>query len=258
MMPAPFKPLVLIPSYNTGRILAPTVAGALEHAAPHPVRVVIDGSTDNSAASLDPLVQRHPERLAVLHRTRNGGKGCAVLHALEPAAAEGHTHVLTLDADGQHPVDRIPDFFRMGERYPQDLIMGDPVFGPDVPTARLKGRKLTIWWTDLETPGARLGDTLFGMRLYPLDGLRKAFRQTPFARGYDFDPEVAVRLAWMGHRPRQLSVPVRYLRPGEGGISHFNYLRDNFKLTLLHFRLVPEFLLIRLYPFLKYRREWRR
>ncbi len=257
-MPTPFKPLVLIPSYNTGPILAGTVEKALEHAAPHPVWVVIDGSTDDSEAALAPLLDKDPERLRVLRRTRNGGKGRAVHHALDAAANAGHSHVLTMDADGQHPADRIPEFLRLGKRFPEDLIMGAPVFGPDVPTARLKGRKLTIFWTDLETPGAALGDTLFGMRLYPLDGLRKAFRQTVFARGFDFDPEIAVRLTWLGCRPRQLAVPVRYLRPDEGGVSHFNYLRDNIKLTLLHVRLVPEFLLLRLVPYLKYRRQWRK
>ncbi len=252
----PFKPLVLIPSYNTGRLLPETVSGALAHAVPHSVWVVIDGSTDGSERPLEPLREQAPNQLRVFRRERNGGKGTAVLHGLEPAIEAGFTHVLTMDADGQHPADHIPEFFRLGERFPDDLIMGNPVFGPDVPFIRLKGRKLTLWCTTLETPGAGLGDTMFGMRLYPLEPLRKAFRQTRFARGYDFDPEVAVRMVWMGHHPRQLSVPVRYPTREEGGISHFNYLRDNIKLTFMHVRLIPELLLLRLIPYLKYRRAW--
>ena len=33
----------------------------------------------------------------------NRGKGAAVLHGIEAAQALGFTHVLTMDADGQHP-----------------------------------------------------------------------------------------------------------------------------------------------------------
>ena len=51
-MPAS-RPVVLIPSYNTGPILPATVAAAL--AQDVPVRVVIDGSTDGSPDLLGPL-----------------------------------------------------------------------------------------------------------------------------------------------------------------------------------------------------------
>ena len=138
---------------------------------------------------------------------------------------------------------------------PDAVVMGRPVFGPEVPLERLKGRKLTIFWTDLETLWCGLGDTLFGMRVYPVSGLIAAFSQTPFARGYDFDPEIAVRLCWLGHPPVQLDAPVRYFKKSEGGVSHFNYLRDNIKLTFLHFRLVPELLLLRLPAALRLRRK---
>ncbi len=51
-MPEP-RATLLIPSYNTGAILRQTVEAAL--GSPLPVRVVIDGSTDGSAATLDGL-----------------------------------------------------------------------------------------------------------------------------------------------------------------------------------------------------------
>ena len=95
------------------------------------------------------------------------------------------------------------------------------------------------------------------MRVYPLQPFLAAFGQTSFARGFDFDPEIAVRMAWLGCQPVPCEVPVRYLPAAEGGISHFHYLRDNCKLTLLHFRLVPEFLLIRIIPFIRRKRQWK-
>jgi len=42
-------------------------------------------------------------------------------------------------------------------------------------------------------------------------------------------------------RPVNLPAPVQYLRPEEGGVSHFNYLRDNALLTWMHLRLFLEF-----------------
>jgi hypothetical protein len=71
-------------------------------------------------------------------------------------------------------------------------------------------------------------------------------------RRFDFDPEAVVRLCWAGVRPVNRPAPVRYLRPEEGGVSHFKYGRDNALLTWMHLRLFLEFL-VRL-PVLAWRR----
>ena len=68
-------------------------------------------------------------------------------------------------------------------------------------------------------------------------------RGQPWMRRFDFDPEAVVRMCWQGVRPVNLPAPVKYLRPEEGGVSHFNYLRDNVLLTWMHLRLFLEFLL---------------
>jgi hypothetical protein len=72
--------------------------------------------------------------------------------------------------------------------------------------------------------------------------LLTVFESTCFARRFDFDPEVAVRLAWRGVPILNLPTPVRYLSPEEGGISQFRYLRDNSLLTWMHVRLFFGFL----------------
>jgi hypothetical protein len=58
------------------------------------------------------------------------------------------------------------------------------------------------------------------------------------ARRFDFDTELAVRLFWAGVPPINLSTPVRYFKPAEGGRSHFHYLRDNWLLIRRHTLLV--------------------
>ena len=62
-------------------------------------------------------------------------------------------------------------------------------------------------------------------------------------RRFDFDVEAVVRLSWRGVTPINLPAAVRYFRPEEGGVSHFNYWRDNALLTSMHFRLFLGFLL---------------
>ena len=72
-----------------------------------------------------------------------------------------------------------------------------------------------------------IGDSLFGFRVYPIEPLRRIMRGQRWMRRFDFDPEAVVRLCWRGVTPVNLPAPVRYFRAEEGGVSHFNYLRDN-------------------------------
>lgn len=234
--------LVLIPSYNSGPLLARTVADALAHWSP--VWVVDDGSTDVSTAAAEAIAARDP-RLRLIRRARNGGKGAAVATGVDAALAAGFTHVLTLDADGQHPVGHIPEFMRMSQANPAAMVLGKPVFGPEVPLERLHGRKLSVGLARLEILGAGIDDPLFGFRVYPAAALQRALASTSAARGFDFDPEVVVRMYWSGVPTVNVPAPCRYLAKDEGGISHFNYLRDNLKLIWLHTRLLTQLILWR-------------
>lgn len=244
--------LVLIPSYNTGRRLASTVADAL-HVWPD-VWVVIDGSSDGSDRLLEPFHEKSPG-LRVLRRARNGGKGAAVATGIAAALAARFTHALVLDADGQHPIDRIGPFIEASLAQPDAMILGRPVFGPEVPRERLHGRKLSVGLVHLETLGRAIGDPLFGFRVYPLAPLRRVLERTAFARGYDFDPEVVVRLYWAGVPAVNLPAHCRYLSADEGGVSHFHYVRDNVKMIGLHTRLLFELLVWRWPSVLRRRRS---
>src|ERR1700744_4008502 len=92
--------LVLIPSYNPGAMLSATVTAARRYWGP--VWVVIDGSTDGSGEALAALT-RDDDQVRIIFRPRKGGKGAAVLDGLRAGSREGFTHVLVMDADGQHP-----------------------------------------------------------------------------------------------------------------------------------------------------------
>jgi glycosyltransferase involved in cell wall biosynthesis len=232
--------LVLIPSYNPGPRVRETVAAARERWSP--VWVVIDGSSDESPAILADMAARDPG-LTLITLPRNGGKGAAVLAGIEAAARLGFTHALTMDSDGQHPAALIPEFMAASQAERDAMVLGVPVFGPEAPLLRVRGRKVSNAWANLETLGMGIGDSLYGFRVYPIAPLARVMHGQHFMRRFDFDPEAVVRLCWAGVRPVNLPAPVRYLSAGEGGVSHFNYWRDNLLLTWMHTRLFLGFLL---------------
>ncbi|QYY28960.1 glycosyltransferase family 2 protein [Cupriavidus pinatubonensis] len=231
--------LLLIPSYNPGAKLRETLRAA--RAAWCPVWVVVDGSTDDSTQWLQQQA-REDSGLRVLVLPENQGKGAAVLHGIEAAAAEGFTHALVMDSDGQHPAQLIAQFMAASMRDPDAMVLGRPIFDASAPVERVYWRRVSNFWTDVETLWAGIGDSLYGFRVYPIEPLRAIMRESRWMRRFDFDPEVAVRLCWRGVRPVNLDAPVRYFDPRAGGVSHFRYLRDNLLLGWMHLRLVTGWL----------------
>jgi glycosyltransferase involved in cell wall biosynthesis len=232
--------LLLIPSYNTGPKVFETVRAARTHW--NPVWVVTDGSTDGTPAVLREMVAADPG-LQLIALPANGGKGAAVLHGLNAARAAGFTHALTMDSDGQHPAELIPAFMQASMARPDTMVLGRPVFDASAPLLRVRGRRVSNWWTNLETLGAGIDDSLYGFRVYPIKDLIAVMRRQPWMRRFDFDTEAVVRLAWRGVKPLNIAAPVKYLTAEEGGVSHFRYGRDNVLLTWMHLRLMLEFVL---------------
>ncbi len=232
--------LVLIPSYNTGEQVYATVRAARSQWSP--VWVVVDGSTDGTAEGLQAMAAADPG-LRVWVLPQNSGKGAAVLHGLQQAQAAGYTHALAMDSDGQHPADLIPAFMQASIARPETMVLGRPVFDASAPLLRVRGRRVSNWWTNLETLGAGVADSLYGFRVYPVAALAAVMQRQPWMRRFDFDTEAVVRLAWRGIKPVNLDAPVKYLRADEGGVSHFRYGRDNVLLSWMHTRLMVEFVL---------------
>jgi len=232
--------LVLIPSYNAGRQVYATVEAARRHWPP--VGFVVDGSTDGTAQGLQDLAARDPG-LKVFVLPSNQGKGAAVLRGLTEARQAGFTHALTMDSDGQHPAALIPEFMRASLQRPETMVLGRPIFDASAPLLRVRGRRVSNWWTNLETLGAGIADSLYGFRVYPVAALADVMKRQPWMRRFDFDTEAVVRLAWGGVKPVNVDAPVKYLLPEEGGVSHFRYGRDNVLLTWMHLRLMLEFAL---------------
>jgi hypothetical protein len=157
-----------------------------------------------------------------------------------------------MDSDGQHPAECIPAFMAASRANPDCMILGKPVFDASAPLLRVRGRQVSNTWVNLETLWVGIGDSLFGFRVYPVAPLLAVMQRQHWMRRFDFDPEAAVRLAWRGVCSINIDAPVRYLSTEEGGVSHFQYWRDNALLTWMHSRLFFGFV-VRL-PLLAWRR----
>jgi glycosyltransferase involved in cell wall biosynthesis len=230
--------LLLIPSYNPGASVYATVASA--RAFWNPVWVVVDGSDDGSAEKLQQMAEQDAG-LKIIVLPENRGKGAAVLHGMEDALLQGYTHILTMDSDGQHDASMIPVFMQESMRNPDAMVLGLPIFDESAPNIRVQGRKLSNWCANLQTCWAGIGDSLFGFRVYPIQPLCDIMRAHSWMRRFDFDPEAAVRLCWSGIKPINIATKVKYLNAAEGGVSHFNYWRDNKLLIGMYLRLLLGF-----------------
>lgn len=102
---------VVVPVYNEAANIRSMYA-SLESVLPPAVQqnyeiiYVDDGSTDGTPAEIAKLRRRN-NKVKLLSLSRNFGKEVALAAGISQASGKA---IVTLDGDGQHPVERIPDF----------------------------------------------------------------------------------------------------------------------------------------------------
>ena len=223
------KTLVLIPHYNHPTTIARVVQTM--HGFGLDVLIVDDGSREECKPVLQALVS---DGIHVLYRPINGGKGAAVKTGLKYAEENGYSHVLQVDADGQHHLDDTPKLLAAAEQNPEAVVCGWPQYGGDAPKARLYGRKITDFWNMLHTWSCDIKDGMCGLRLYPLAPALSVVREETVGDRMDFDTEILIRLYWRGVKPVWIKTPVQY---AADGVSHFNAFADNVRISKMHTRL---------------------
>jgi glycosyltransferase involved in cell wall biosynthesis len=226
------QPWVVVPVYDHEHAIGTTV----EHLLPHgvPVLLVDDGSGASCAAALRELAQRYAGRVSLLRLDENAGKGAAVMAGMRHAATLGASHVLQIDADGQHDTADVPRFLAESASHPQAVINGRPLYDESVPTGRLVGRYATHVWVWINTLSLDIADSMCGFRVYPLAATLALLDREFVGRRMDFDIEIIVRLHWAGVPIRNL--PTRVTYPLDG-VSHFHLWRDNARISAMHARL---------------------
>lgn len=216
------KPCVIIPCFNHVATVAAVAQGARAHC---PVIVVDDGSTV-------PLPKMPDCKIVRLEK--NCGKGAALRAGFQCAAAEGFTHAITLDADGQHRVEDLPKFLEAAESQPTALVLGvRDFYASGAPAGRRRSNAVSTFWFHVET-GVRLGDTQCGFRCYPIELTRRL--KTKSER-YAFELEFMVRASWVGTPIVPVPLICGY-QPEQLRQSHFRPVVDLTRITVMNIGLV--------------------
>ncbi|MGC5801726.1 glycosyltransferase [Ralstonia pseudosolanacearum] len=227
------RPCIVIPIYNHKDVIGLTVARLVTHGLP--IFIVDDGSDAPTQAVLAALAGQHAGCVTLLRLPVNGGKGAAVMAGLRAARSDGFTHALQIDADGQHDAADVPTFMDAARDHPEAVILGQPVYDATVPKARLYGRYLTHVWVWIETLSLDIRDSMCGFRVYPLALACALIDEVALPTRMDFDIEILVRLHW--RRTRFVAIPTRVTYAADG-VSHFDVLWDNIRISQSHTRLV--------------------
>jgi predicted LPLAT superfamily acyltransferase len=238
MSEAAFGACIVIPIYNH----KDAIGGTVERLSVHrlPLFVVDDGSDEATQAVLAKLACQYRELMTLIRLPVNGGKGAAVMAGLRAARRAGYTHALQIDADGQHDANDVPLFLEAARAEPGAVILGRPVYDESVPKSRLYGRYLTHVWVWIETLSLTIRDSMCGFRLYPLDAACALIDSVDLPTRMDFDIEILVRLYWRRLAFRAIATRVTY---ATDGVSHFDVLWDNVRISASHTRLVCGMLL---------------
>ena len=228
-----FLVCIVIPIYNHQDQIGETVARLIAYGLP--IRIVDDGSNAATQTVLAALAEQYAGRITVQRLAKNGGKGAAVIAGLLAARAARFTHALQIDADGQHDTADVPRFIAAGMAEPHALVLGRPVYDDSVPLSRLYGRYITHAWVWIETLSLTIRDAMCGFRLYPLRESCRLIDEVALPARMDFDIAILVRLYWRNIAFRTLDTRVTY---AADGLSHFDMVWDNARISLSHIKLV--------------------
>jgi glycosyltransferase involved in cell wall biosynthesis len=196
--------------------------------------IVDDGSAEATREALQRVITARANA-RVIRRDHNGGKGAALKTGYEAARAHGFTHVVQLDADGQHNASDVPRFVAAMLAHPNALVLGVPEFDASAPLARICARQLSRGLVWLACLSRVVPDPLCGFRGVPLAPALAVIASARTGDWMDFEPDLAVRMVW--HGTAIATVPTRVIYP-EGGISHFSVARDYPRLASLYARLL--------------------
>jgi len=221
----------IIPVYRHGKTACP-LAERLA-ASGLPIIMVDDGNDADTHALLAECAAK-TRGVTLVSLKKNTGKGGAAAKGFEKAAELGLTHVLMIDADGQHDAGRAAFFLEESAKHPGMIICGYPEFDATAPKSRITGRKISNIWAAIVTLSTELKDVHCGFRVYPVSESLRIMRGFFMDKRMGFDTEILVRLYWNNMLP--LYHPLRIIYPPDG-LSNFHIVRDNIRISWMFCRL---------------------
>lgn len=214
--------VVIIPTYNNAGTLKDVLSRTLAQGLP--IVVVDDGCTDGTREILSGF-----KDVTVIAHPKNQGKGAALKTAFRWALEKGYAYAVTIDSDGQHYPEDIPELLKAkGER---TIVVGSRTTRGANAGGSFANRFSNFWFTAYT--GICLPDTQTGFRLYPLHDL-------PSLRvvGNRYEAELSLLLfsAWKGLRLVPVQVRVNYPKDR---VTHFRPFQDFMRITLVNIIGLP-------------------
>jgi len=213
---------VVIPAFRAAATVAEVVtraAGALPGAS---VYVVDDGSGDDTAA------RARAAGAQVYPHSKNRGKGAALTTGVDRALGDGAAWIVTLDADGQHPPERLPALLDLLQRGEADLVLGSRERTAAMPWPRRLTNRVSAALAS-RVGGTPVADAQTGYRAFTRE---VALRVRPRETRYDYETAFLLAALAAGFRMRAVPVPTIYA----GEASHFRSWTDTWLLALVFFR----------------------
>lgn len=209
--------IIAIPAYRAEKELAKFLPYLLTFIPSSQIIVLIDGDYDSSQSVCEQYLIR-----TIVH-IENQGKGAAI-STLFRNLSKHYRWIITMDADGQHIPEDLPQFLKKIDQATSDcaVVVGSrDRKGSSMPFARKCSNGLTSWFISLVT-GQKIDDSQCGYRAYRSSIVTQCIcRYTRF----EMESEILIRCASMGETI--VSVPISTVY--NGGVSHISHVKDTLR-----------------------------
>lgn len=231
-----FTPAFLIPVYNHGKACVQVVDSIASYCKKNNVKIILvdDGNGGETKSYLSEIARKYPDFTDLVVCKKNGGKGKAFKAGILRAHSLGITHVLQMDADGQHDSARAPFFFDESKKNPHTLICGYPEYDETAPAHRKNAHAFANLWCKIVTWKSGIVDSLCGFRVYPVQETYGFVTKCHYDSRMGFDIEILIKMIWQ-NIPFDF-FPVRVTYPADG-ISNFHAFRDNVRISWVFTKL---------------------
>ena len=238
------KRYVLIPAYKPEETLLSFIQ-ALEERNLN-VIVVNDGSGEEYL----PLFQKMEDHTGVklIQLEQNQGKGAALKAGLSYLQTlDGNFQIITVDADGQHSLQDTLFLLEEGEEHENCLLLGSRTQSGSSPLRSRLGNAITRKVFSLTT-GVPVRDTQTGLRCFGKE-LIPDLLAIPGNR-YEYEMNVLLEFARAGIPILEYPIETIYLNDNAG--SHFDTVKDSFRIYGQILKFISTSLLSFLLDFLLY------
>jgi len=192
--------IVCIPAYNEEAKINDVVKNALLYV--DKVVVCDDGSSDNTVT-----VAKKAGAIVVSHKT-NQGYGAAISTLFDYCRKNNAEIMVTLDGDGQHNPDQIPDLISVIIKHNVDVVIGSRSLKDDknLPSYRKTGIKI-ITSTINSATNLKVTDSQSGFRAYSKTAINVI---RPTESGMSVSTEILLKISNNGLSMAEVPITVSY------------------------------------------------